>query len=378
MTRRLVFTCWDKNYNRKGQVGKVIDADVTGRHNTLGSCDFTVSARNNRVADLSADGARVTVDYYPDTGWTPIRFYSGEVENIHGEGRAEKATRTFTVTDDWNILNTIIGWPKPASAITAQTDAYYVSTGPAETVVKDIVGANATRAGIDLTVPASAGLGDTVTVKIRMHPEADRLFPAVDQAGIGVRVVQVGDHRELQVYAPTTYPRVLTEDSKIIQGNSFDLQRPRLTRVVVGAGGEGTARAFKTFVNAAREAQLGTVMEQFIDARDVATITDPEVQARVDEAMAENAAKASMDVTLVERGSFRFGKTFHLGDQISVQPAGLSSPITDLVRAVQITKTTDAGVRVTPMVGDWAESTDAKLQKIVAQLAKSLRDLKRR
>jgi hypothetical protein len=351
----------------------------------LGDCDFTVRATNGRVADLSANGARVTVDYYlDDTDPTiaPIRCYSGEITNVHGEGRAEQAIRTFTVTDDWNVLNTTLGWANPTGADTNQgTAAYYTRTGPAEDVALDVIGANATRLGLNLSVPASAGRGSTITAKFRMHPLADRLWPAVDQAGIGIRVVQQNAQRAVQVYQPVTYPRILTETSGIVQGNSWDVTRALVTRTMVGAGGQDVARVFRHFVNTALETSLGTALEVFVDARDVdqaAPDLVAQLQARSDQALAQFAATASLNLTLVERGSFRYGKTFNLGDRISMQT--LNGPvITDLVRAVDINMDQDAGLTVTPIVGNWSDSsTDSGLAKIVAQLAKSLRDQGRR
>jgi hypothetical protein len=380
VSRRLKFTAWTKSYVRKGDIGARLGANLTLAHNTLGSCDFTISAKNPRVADLTASGARVTVDYFPDDGITPIR-YSGEVTNIHGEGRAEQATRTFTVGDDWNVLNTTVGYPNPTGTDSQQgaSGAYYVSTGPAETVALNVISVNSTRAGLGLTVPSSSGRGSTITVQLRMHPLADRLFPAVDQAGVGVRVVQQDTGgRAVQVYAPTTYARILTEASGIVQNVSFDLARETVTRVIVGVSGQGTARTFRTIIGTAAETAIGAKLEAFVDARDIdaaATDLTAQVAARAQEALTEGAAKASLGLTLVERGAFRFGTTFHLGDRVTMQT--LNGPqITDLIRSVQITEDSN-GIRVTPTVGERSDVSDFSLERIVAKLAKSLRDLKR-
>jgi hypothetical protein len=381
MSRRLVLTAWDKSYARKGDIGKRLGLNLTLAHNTLGSCDFTLSARNPRVGDLSADGARVTVDYYPNDGVTPIR-YSGEVTSIHGEGRGETATRTFTVTDDWNVLNTTLGYPTPTADEAHQTTAaYYTTTGPAETVALNVISANATRigSGLHLTVPSSSGRGSTVTAMLRMHPEADRLLPLIDQAGIGLRVVQTTSTRAVQVYVPTTYSRTLTEGSGIVQNVSFDVTRATATRAIVGVGGQATARGFYRVTSTTTETALGTVLETFVDARDIdpaATDVVTQATARGNEALTEAATKTSLSLTLVEKGAFRFGTTFQLGDKVNMQT--LNGPlITDTVRSVQITESADAGIRVVPQVGERSDVSSAYLEKIIAQLAKSLRNLKR-
>jgi hypothetical protein len=379
MSRRLVFTAWTKSYVRRGDIGGRLGANITLAHNTLGSCEFSVAATNPRVADLSAAGARVTVDYYPDDGVDPIR-YSGEVTNIHGEGRAQQATRTFTVTDDWNLLNTTLGYPTPTADEDHQsTTAYYTSTGPAETVTLDVIGANVTRNGLGVTVPTTAGRGSTITVKLRMHPLADRLFPAVEQAGIGVRVVQVSGGRSVQIYEPTIFSRTLTEGSGIVQNVSFDLARAFATDAIVGAGGDATARKFKRVTDSTARTALGTVLELFVDARDIDPAAVDLATQETDrglEALAEAAAKESLSLTLVEKGAFRFGTTFGLGDRVTMQTLN-GPPITDLVRSVQITEDRESGIRVLPQVGERSDVADASLEKIVAQLAKSLRNLKR-
>lgn len=371
---------WSKGYERKGVVPGLRSVSVVFRDNKAGDAEFTVRADHPRVGDLTADGARAVLTYTP-TGGTP-EVLSGAVQEISGEGRASRSTRTFKLVDDFDdILMQTIGWPNPTGTVLQQGDdgAYYTVTGPAETVLKDIVAANTTRTGKPLVVPTSTGLGDTVTVSIRMHPLFDRLFPAVD--GLRVRVVQVGDERHLLVSERATYPRTLTEGSGVLTTNSFAIVRPTVTRVTVGAGGEGEARAFRQYVDAARESAFGLVREVFQDARDIPA-ADPDLaallQARADETLAEGAPTVSLSVDLTETERFRFGVSFTTGDVVSMQLLGLPFTVTERIREVEVSWAPDQGRKVTPRVGAVEQSADAAMAADVVSLARAVRDLRSR
>lgn len=374
MTGYLRFAVYTKNYVRKGPVGGLSDIEITFRHNLPGKAQFTVDSDNLRATDLATEGARVVIDYRYERGAPPVRM-SGTVEE--GQGDGYPATRTFSVTDDFaEVFNYMDGWPKPAAAISAQTDAYYKSAGPAETVLKDIVSKNATRNGIPLVVPTSSSRGANITVTIRMHPLYDRLFPAFDAAGLGVRVVQVDGFRELQVYQPTTYTRALTQRSGILSAAPFSVITPTVTRTVVGAGGEGELRKFQQYINSPRETLWGVHREAFVDARDIGA-ADPDVvalmQTRADEALFEGTAKTSVAITANETDVWRFGKTFQVGDRVTVKPAD-GPTLSDYIREVRITQNATDGLVVAPMIGNWADSNDVKLYKAVALALKGIRD----
>ena len=72
----------------------------------------------------------------------------------------------------------------------------------------------------------------------------------------------------LDCYEPAPYPNVLTEQSRVIQKWSFSGGAPEATSGVLGAQGQGEAREFLAFQDAARERTWGDVIEVFKDARD--------------------------------------------------------------------------------------------------------------
>lgn len=376
-------TAWTGDYRRCGPVTALQQLDTTWRHNAPGDAAFTVDADHPRVDDLVRDGARCTIDYrYGDTAAEAVRF-SGRVTERKASGRRDTAVRTFDVEDDWQVLNHLIGYPNPTGTEAQQGDdgAYWTRNAPAEDVVCEAVAVNAQRAGAAIVVPGSSGRGGRIAVSLRMHPLSDRLFPLVDQAGIGVRIVQRGAQRVLEVYEPQTYARVLTERSGVIAGDpELQITPPTVTHVVVGAGGEGEARLFRRFAGTPEQRKAaGDVLELFVDARDIAA-DDPDVanllQARADQALLEGAGRQGVKVPLAESPGFRYGRTFLVGDRVSVQ-AGGGPVLTDYVREVHLTWTPEDGVLVVPLLGDWSDVSDV-LYSAVAANGRKVRDMERR
>jgi hypothetical protein len=375
-------TVFDKSYTKRGPLGAVLSLDGEAVHNGAGSVEFTVPAGHPRMADLTADGARVVCTYRP-TSDRSVHMISGPVEQTTGGG-GRRPWRRFKILDDWSVLTDEVQcWPNPTGTVDQQGDdeAYHTVTGPAETVLKDIVRPNVVRDGLTLTIPASAGLGASITGSVRFHTPAERLFPAVTRAGIGVRVRQVEGGRELQVWVPATRTRVLTQESGVVVSGEYSVKRPTVTRVVVLGPGEGTARVVRRKIDAAREAAFGVRLPKTVDARDIKA-DDPNIEglllARMDQALAEGAPKASLKCELVETQSFRLGLAYDLGDLVPVRLAD-GPTITDRVSAVAYSwKPGDGGVRITPRIGEWADTADAALVAQVVALTRSVSNLEKR
>jgi hypothetical protein len=371
---------FDKAYQRKGLIPAPDAVEWTGLWNAGGSLVFTVLSSNPRIGALTTPGARVVATLRRPGFAGPKTLTSGPVTELRGTGLVDLPVRVFTVADDHGIFGEIIGWPKPAAAITAQTDEYHVVTGPAETVVRTLVSANAPRQGVAVSVAATAGLGPTTTVRVRMHPLADHLFPKMATLGLGVRVVQEPDEsvRRLVTWIPTTHTRVLTQESGIIlPGAEFVVKAPTATRVVVAAGGEGTARVFREYVDTAAETKWGVSRSITVDARDVAT-TDPNLttllQQRADEALAENAETTSLKVELTETDKWQYGVAFELGDKVPIRLAGQDT-VTDRINEVSLSWATGTGLEINPRVGGWEESPSDRLYRLVAKALKTGRNL---
>lgn len=376
-------TVFDKGYVRKGPLGAPLGLSGEVVANAAGSLEFTVPADHPRVPDLAASGARVVVNYRPLPDAAPQFLISGRVQQVAGGGPVHAPWRRFVVVDDFTVLTDEVQcWPNPTGTISQQgdEDAYFTRTGPAETVLKQILAPNVTRDGHVLTLPATAGLGATITASVRFHTPYERLWPAVEQAGVLVRVRQSGAGRTLDVTVPSTYTRVLTQESGVVASGEYSVTAPTVTRVTVLAGGEGTARVVRRKIDTALETAHGVRLNLTRDARDVAG-DDPALEtilaARMDESLLEGAPKASLKCELVESDAFRFGVTFGLGDRVSIRLAG-APVITDSVRSVAFDWSPGDGVRVTPRVGEWADLSDAPLVKQVTALTRAVSNIEKR
>jgi hypothetical protein len=358
-------TLYTKAFDRIGWVGDVLSLRATIRHNALSLFDFTVRSSHKYADALLTPGTRVVVEYegaHLISG--PVRQWAGDMAS---------GSLTFTVEDDFRLLSRILGWPVPGSAIASQSGAaYHTVTDNAETVVKTFVGDNATRLALPVTVATDLGRGDVIKVKVRMHPLADRLFPKVDKAGIGVTVRQSGAGLVVDCYEPATYPRTLTVASGIVRDWSIASVGPKSTRAIVGGGGEGTAREFRRVIDSTLEAAWGDKVEVFVDARD--TTDDDELDQRAQDAIDEGVPTRGLSVTLAETTNFKYGAAFNVGDIVTIEVVpGLT--VTDVLREVVLTWDTTDGLRVRPAVGD-PNGTDPinVITKKVAALARGLRN----
>lgn len=352
----LVYVGW----SFKGWVGRPLDVKPTIRHNMKSTATFRVDADHDRVADLKTPGARVVIYRHGEFQM------SGPVRNSTGQFVVNGAL-TFTVEDDFRILHNWLAWPKPSAAVTAQDVEYRTITGPAETVVKTVMAENAARIGFPLTVAPDQGRGAVGTYSFRFHPAYDRLFPAVDQAGIGVTVKHSGNGLLLDCYVPRNYPHLLSPESGKVIGGSYSLAAPTATRVVVGGQGEGVARDFRTFPEAGREVEWNDVIEVMRDARD--SESGDIYAQRANETLSEGAPMAGLSLELSETKHFRYGGDgLRVGDLVTALVNG--QPYADSLREVRLSWDDKEGDLATPVIGERSDDTDT-------QLAKSLRALKR-
>lgn len=364
-------TIYSKTYARLGWIGNPVSLTVNPRHNVLGTATMVMDADHPRISDLLAGGARAVIEYRGE------HIIGGPIRARSGKGPAKVATVTFGIEDDYRLVHRVLGWPNPTGAITAQgaVTAYDVKSGPAETVVKWFIGRAATRLGLPVTLAPDLGRGSTITVQMRMHPLSDRLYPAVDLAGIGITVKQSGAGLLVDCYTPVTRTQVLSEASGVLVDWEWSNADPSATRVVMAGQGEGTAREFALRTDTAREAAFGDVVEVFGDARDVALPAD--LLPRGDLLLADGAPKYGLKLTLAETDAWGYGKSVRVGDKVTAQ-IGPAATVTDVLREAVLQWDREGGLTVTPQVGDRTDDPDRKLATAVAAIGRGLRQLQRR
>jgi hypothetical protein len=367
----LKITVYSKNFQRKGWLGNPKEVSVTTMFPLGGEAQVTFASDHNRAADILTEGARLVIEY---PGLT-LPLMSGPVTEVQGQGPEGQSTVTVTIKDDSSILWETLGWQVPTAAIGSQgTAEYRTYTGNAETIVKTMVTEQAiTRFGHPLTVAPNLNRGATISggVKIRMHPLAERLFPAVEQAGLGVRVYQSGPGLVLDVYEPRTYSKTISEQAGTLRSWKWNRTNPTATHVVGGGRGEGTARTFRTASDPALATLYGRKIEVFADARNGETTA--ELDQSNSEVLFEGKPKSGLELELSETPYFRYG-TVVVGDRVTIKAGALT--ITDILRSATITWNRADGLKVQPVVGKAENTSDAKMAAAIKTLWKGLINLK--
>jgi len=362
---------YDKNRVFQAQIGDPSSLEVTVRHNAVSTLTMTVPLAHKRVPELMADGARLRVLYKGE------HLISGPIVTDALESNGGKNdTYTVTVEDDFRILKEVLGWPVPTAAITAQgTAEYRTYTGPAETIVKLAVTENAVnRLAIPgLTVAMDLARGSTVPggAPFRFHPLADKLFPAVEDAGLGVTIQQQGTALVLDVHEPVTQPKLSVRGGTLKQVG-MTRTRPTASRAIIGGQGEGTARKFRARTDTARETLYGMRAETFADARD--DNTDAVLDARGQEALTEQGPKNGVSITLAGSGIFQYGPGgFHVGDKTPIEVVpGLI--LTEVIRECTLQWVSKTHANVQPSVGEISNQPQRRAAQLFAAHNRRLRN----
>jgi hypothetical protein len=362
---------YDKAFGFQCLIGDPRNLTVTPRYNQISTATFAVDADHRRLPQLLADGARAVVSYHGEV------LVSGPINLRQAQGPAISGIVTLYVDGDFRILDNVLAWTVPTAAISAQTAEYYVLTGGAEFIVKDLVTKNAiNRLGMPVVCAGDLSRGAVIPggIKARFQSLRDVLLPAVETAGIGITFQQSGTSIVCDVYAPITYPVTLSENAGMITDWTWSSRNPTTTRVVTGGAGDGTARVFRAVSDPTLEATFGDKVEVFRDARDADTTTLQD--ARGQETLTEGAAKYGFSLTLAETDTFRYGGPggVHVGDIVTVD-LGFATR-TDVLREATLTWNTDDGVQVTPRVGEIQDNPDRALGDFLRKLRKGISDLK--
>lgn len=398
-------TVYNKNLVRKGFVSTPINLRCIPRFNLKGTASFSLALDHPVLGHLIEAGSRTVIEYNGQ------QVMSGLVDSRSINGPSISGSATFLIEDDFRILANVLGWPVPTSAITAQGAAErHVVTGPAETVLKTVFQMNAIdRLGADFVVAPDLGRGDAITVELRMESLYDKLMTAVEGAGLGVTVKQIGGQLVLDVFEPITYQHVLSEASGIVQDWSWTNTSPKVTDVVVGGREEKQLREFRKFSDSASAALWGLRAESFVDARDVGTelnewygdmktaqeatppdaaeidalnLTYPALRSEYEsliakrgaEALAEGAEKTGIRMVLSETDTFRYGTSVTVGGKVSML-VGPGLAITDTLREAELTWSFENGVRATPSVGEITDNPDRVFAKALRNSATRIRKI---
>lgn len=366
---------YNDKFVRQAFVGAFMDVQGKLRDNAISDLTLTVSNQHIRGDLLGAPGTRIKAyfrDEYLISG--PLRQRAG----------GQTSSLVFDCQSDWRVMHNFLGYVNPTERVASgqrltrqgeEGREYTIGRRPAETVLKDVVQKNVVeRAAQRLTVAPDLKRGKVMEASFRMHPLYDRLFPAVQDAGLVVTVQQGEGGLVLDCYEPKPYPNVLTEGSRAIRNWEFNGGAPEATRGVLGGQGVGELREFLYFQDAAREAEWGDAIEVFMDARDTSDTTTH--TQRIASALADTAAKSSLTIDLAETENFHIlGEGGLKPGQLVTAQVGRHLPITDRVTEIDFSWNAADGLKLSATIGPKDDPDELVLQAINS-LFRSILDLK--
>lgn len=335
--------------------------------NVIPTASFTLDDDHDAISALSATGARCAVWF------RGAERFRGIVHGLRGVGPFGQVTAS--VRGDLRKLWHWHGRPVPTAGLSAQDREYRTYTGTSERIFKTALAENLTRLGVPWTVAPSRGLsGANTRVQFRFHPLADKLIPLLTADNLIVELEYDSAYNVLvDVRESAIVPGVFTEASGVAGGFTYERTEATATRVIVGGRGEGVARQFVEVSDRALETDWGDIIESFKDARNSEEGSDLSIDGA--ELLREMAPTSGVSSKLMETASFRYAKTYDVGDRVTVQ----IGPVNRLQQiGVGITESAEDGVLVTPRIGDIDDSPNALLAKQIASIARAQRDTGRR
>jgi hypothetical protein len=382
----------DAQRERVMEIEDFAQLEMRARFNDVGTFALELPAGSAAARRATAaDGLIVERD--------GVVVFSGPITGHARRWSDRESVVTLRGVDDTVHLRDALARPVPDGPPYDAAEAD-VRTGVCSTVQRAYVAANigpgARWATPGLVLGADANAGAIVTGRARFVPLLELLqslalaSAAAAGAEPGFRVVQAGTALEFQTYgvADRTAFVILSPLLGNLTAFEYDMDGPEVNHVVVGGGGEGTARLFVEHEEPGSQATWNRRVQAFRDRRDT---DDPvELAQAADEELAEKAERAALTVSPVDTEAVAYGRDYWLGDRVTVvvtqdgaTPEAAPEPLVevqDIVREVRITLTPDGAERVEPSVGTPASGRANALRAGAAQrqLARRLSVLERR
>lgn len=376
----------DPDLQRIGQVADYTQLTVVPRHNAIGTMTMDISADSPSAPQL-VEGNGLIVQT-PD-GHTTLSGPIRTVDWSRSESDSGGGKLTVGAVSDDELLARYTCWPSPAAAIGSQTaPVYKIDVAAAETGMRNLVNLNAgpgalvTRRSPLLTLAPDGFHGPAL---VREVNQFDNLLVVLqdiaEAAGLGFRVVQVGDALQFQVFQPADLSGTARFSFRLgnLTDASYSTTPPTCTRAVVVAGGGTSPRVCKTYD---RPDPLfpGLVLEQFVDQTSVDTASvdlDAQMDQAAEEALTNGAGQGSLSISPIDLPMLRYGRDYGVGDTVSAQLRG-GAWYTDVVREVTLTSTVGGSSVKATVGGDTGDSTVARIYQYIARLKKDIGRLKTR
>lgn len=350
---------------RRGQLAALACTAVP-RDADVGTWQVTVDGRDELAARL-APGWRVLIS----DGLTSM---SGRALTFDWEQTGGNLDLTIAGVDELDRLAGRLVYPDPARAAEAQGESHYKQSGPAESVICELVRRNAGTSAIAirrsprLVVATSRGRGSRVSVSERMSSLLEVARRIAHTDGLTFAALEDGNRVLFEVRARRDLSRQVrfTDLNGGFAGGRIGLAAPTLTAAIVAGQGQGASRAVREHLAPVDE--WGTRIEQFLDRRD--TPEDDVLEAAGRDALSEGAATGTASVEVQEAHGRVLGVDYLIGDIVTAQISeGVT--ISEPVRSATITWTPH-GRDVKLTLGDPAEEDEPGWVRRVRALAARL------
>lgn len=325
----LVVWAVDPSRVRRGHL-VVLECTAVLRDADVGTFQITVPS-SDPLSQRIGPGWRAIIQ---DSGVTVL---SGPVTEISEDTQARD--RTLTGESDLVHVRDRLLLGDPTKIWTQQTaEGKYTRTGPAETVIRDIVHANVGTGAVTarrqdgFTVATSQGRGKTVKVNDRDKRVLDVIKPLARTGGVTFDAVQEDDNRIVfRFRTPTDRSRSVrfTEQNGGLAEGSYVMSAPTVNAAMAAGQGTGTYLNRREYV---RATSWGRRVEEFVDQ--TSTDDDPEIKQAADELLDEGREGASASITAQEVPGLRFGTDYWLGDIVTVEFDGAT--VSEPVRQVEL------------------------------------------
>ncbi len=372
----------DTDFTNLGAIDAYNALSVVPRFNAVGSWSLTYRA-DSRAAGLLAAGGGIQITRRGST--TPV--ITGPVGVIAEslDSSRKIPLLTFSGPCDNIYLAARLCYPVPGNALSAQTSAYDIRSGAAETVMKQYVnlnlgpGALAARRAAGLTVETDAARGATAGYSARFDTLLTVLQALAVTGHLGFQVQQVGTGLVFSVYVPSDrsgYVRFSTKTASL-GGYAYTLTAPTGTSAIVGDANTSTGRAFTTYTNTVAESDWAIRYEVFADQAN--TVDGAQLAQAGAQALDAGSPQAQVTFAPIDTPQRSFGLDYHLGDTVTVELG--TNAVVDVVREVLLTDDVSTGVQVSPTVGGSqaaGPSTNSAIYKALRYLGVAVGRLQRR
>lgn len=352
---------------KRGELGRMTGLKLIPRFNDVGAFEITLPYSHPKT-QLIAKG-----------GW--IEFLSNDATVMVGNIRGIKL-----VEDESNVGGTLtaygpsaeqvladrLAYQVPGSAATSQgADDYDNRTGIAETIIKQYVNVNAgpgalgARQVSSFVIETDLARGSSVKGSARMTNLLELAQGLALAGGLGFRVVfNASDQLEFQIYVPTDRSGSAKFGTDLGNLVSYELtqEASKSSCVIVGGGGDGTARTFRETNDTASQTLWSNRSETFIDQRDTTDAT--ELDQAATEEMVTNGPVNGLAIKTADTPNLRFNVDYFLGDEVSIPAAG----VTDILREVEIEWDADTGPSTSSTVGTASTTGTLAMLKKLADL----------